>query len=544
MKSNITHILQRISLLVALSFFVACTDYLDVTPKDRVSDDYVWESASSADLILNEIYGGIYAPINETDPIENFSDNAINPMQYNAYSRSTYNIGAYTPSNTPNNIWSGCYHYIRACNLFIENVSVTDFNEDWKKLRLAEARFLRAYYYHQLWMQYAGVPIITNVLDYNTQGEQIFRERNTEDETFDFLVDELQQIESDLPRIAESKGRVTQGAALTLKAWCELFKASPQRNPSNNKERWATAASTYKKVIDLDVYELFPDYESLFYDDNDNNKEYIFSKQVLQGTGGSREGFLGPSWVNGSLMSWNGSVPTQELVDSYVMENGLPITDPASGYDPQNPYVNREKRFYQSICYYGSTWLGEYMEIPSNIAEPQGGSATGYYWRKTIDPKYTVFGDNRLSGADWPFFRYAEVLLGYAEALNEANGPTSEVYNAINQVRERSDLPELEEGLTQEQMRTSIYRERRVELAFEDKRWLDLLRLKLAESEINGYVLHGMQIEKQDDGTLTYSVVKNTFNIFQVFDRDKHYLLPIPQRAMDKNDKLVQNPNY
>src|SRR5690606_12803808 len=194
-----------------------------------------------------------------------------------------------------------------------------------------------------------------------------------------------------------------------------------------------------------------------------------------------------------------------ELIDEYAMANGLPISDPASGYNPQQPYKDREQRFYNDIIYDGSDWMGfesvywtgsgSLNELDLNLVSTNR-PATVYHLRKGIESEYYVNGWNYLSSANWVIIRFAEVLLSYAEAQNEAAGPDASVYDAINQVRARVELPPLQTGLSQDEMRTAIYRERRVELCFEDKRWLDLIRLRLAEDLIPGTV-HTMKIEKE-----------------------------------------------
>jgi hypothetical protein len=432
--------------------------------------------------------------------------------------------------------------------LFIEKVNASALPDDWKRVRLAEARFLRAYFYSLLWTYHGGVPVITDVLNINEQGDADFRARNTSEETADFIISECAAIEADLPVSAES-GRATKGAALTLKGYTELFNASPLKNPSNDLARWEQAATTFKKVMDLNKYSLFPDYTTLFYEENNNNVEVIFSRQHLGGTGlANYIGQIGPRFVNGSLTGWGHVDPTQDLVDEYAMANGLPITDPASGYDPQDPYVNREKRFYQSIIYDGSVWLGATMIMKQGVGSLNAtdlnnssiSTRTGYYVIKGVNPKYAGAQDNGNS-ANWIIFRYAEVLLSYAEARNEATGPDQSVYDAINAIRHRSDLPDLPGNLSQTDMRKAIYRERRVELAFEEKRLPDLLRLRLAETKLNGTV-HAIKIEIVN-GKTVYTVVPAGGGE-KHFDPAKNYVLPIPQSAIDKNPKLDQNPNY
>lgn len=538
---------SKVILLLLMLGGFSCKKFLEVSSKEQISDATLWTSTSNADLFLNNIYQGIPGPFNTPDPTENYTDDAMNGIN-GQQSRVLYANSLYTPSNAPNQ-W-GQYLNIRKCNLFIEKVTNSALPEAWKRQRLAEARFLRAYYYMLLWTYHGGVPIITNVLNQNAQGDEIFHERNTSAETFQFISDECASISDDLPLTAES-GRVTKGAALALKGWCELFEASPLRNPDNDESKWAAAAATNKQLIDLSIYDLFSNYETMFLEANNNNVEVIFAKQYLGGTtlGGSREGFQGPWMVNGVQLAWGGVNPTQELVDEYAMANGLPISDPASGYDPQNPYLNRENRFYQSIVYDGSIWLGDEMVMKqgagsrnaTDLSNTNEATNTGYYLRKGLDPQYAVNGNHQLSSANFIIFRYAEVLLSYAEAQNESSGPDQSVYDAINNVRARSQLPALQGGLNQEQMRTAIHRERRVELAFEERRWYDLMRLKLAENNLNG-TLQAMLIEKVNDNWV-YKVIPAPDGS-RTFYANKNYLLPIPQSAIDQNQKLFQNPNY
>ncbi len=547
-------IMIKMKIAAVLVFVLAlavssCQNYLDVIPKERVSDATLWAETGNADLFLNGIYGSIRGPIDFFDHGDNYTDNSISQYLWSG-SRSLYVLGIETPGTTSSlQQWSQ-FTNIRKCNVFISKVEASDLNPDWKKVRIAEARFLRAYFYSVLWTTYGGVPIITDVLDRNTQGDEIFRARNTDAETYQFIVDECAAIAADLPAVPGAS-RAGKGAALTLKAWCELFNASPLKNVSNDKSRWALAAATYKQVMDLGVYSLFPDRETLFFESNNNNSEVIFDKTYLGGTniGNSRSGLQPIGVVGGAQQSWSGVNPTQELVDEYAMANGLPITDPNSGYDPQNPYKDREKRFYQDINYDGAFWMGfesvywtgsgSLNELDLNFGSTNR-PCTVYHPRKGIEPQYYVNGHNLLSSANWVIFRFAEVLLGYAEAQNEV-GPDESVYDAINQVRARVDLPPLKAGLTQEELREAIYRERRVELCFEDKRWPDLIRLKLAEKLIPGTV-HTMKIERVN-GEKVYEVVP-TGGTNRAFDPAKNYLLPIPASAMNQNNKLVQNPGY
>lgn len=535
--------LSLASILIATS----CNKFLDVLPKSQVSDGTLWTNTGNADLFLNGIYASLPRAYNTADPIDNYSDDSMNDLIYE-YSRSTFAMSNFDASNGPNQ-WQH-FANIRKCNLFISKAEQSQLPDDWKKKRLAEARFLRAYFYHILWMNHGGVPIIKDVLNYNEQGDEIFRARATSEEVFTFINEELEEISDELPERSDI-GRATKGAVLTLKGWCELFWASALNNPSNDKVRWEKAAQTNQQVIDLGLYDLFSDYQAMFYEENNNNIEEIFSRQYLGGTtlGGSREGLTGPSSAGEVSRSYGGVRPTQNLVDAYFMANGLPITDPASGYNPQDPYKNREKRFYQSISYNGAEWLGFEMVYVKgsgskneiDLSDGNFGSNTGYDLVKGMNPKYAIQGDQKLNSANQKFFRFAEVLLSYAEARNEAYGPDLSVYESVNQVRQRSELPPLKAGMTQSEMRRAIRQERRVELAFEQKRLFDLFRWKTAEVELNGN-LKGMKIEKRGND-LFYTVI-DAAGGKRSFYPEKNYVFPIPQTAIDRNKNLVQNPNY
>jgi len=463
--------------------------------------------------------------------------------------------------------WGHLYSLIRKCNVFLQDAAANQgsYTAAWYAQRVAEVKFLRAFFYTYLYTNYGGVPVITTPLD-NLNGSELFYPRSTIDQTEAFIETDLNAAAAILP-VAQSSadlGRPTKGAALTLKGWVQLFYASPLINTSNDLSRWSNAAATNLSVMNLGVYSLFNPagdtaaYKDQFLAKNNWNSEQIFCKAyALPGKGHKREGVLGPVIVNGGEQAWGNIAPTQNLVDDYQMDNGLPITDPNSGYNPQKPYVGRESRFYQSIVYDGSTWQGEIWEsrIGGNNQIDLGSSSdisnTGYNGRKTLDE--SINGQTSLgtspNTSNYSFYRYAEVLLSYAEAQNEAVGPDASVYSAINAIRARVALPALPGGLSQQAMRTDIRRERRLELTFEDKRWYDIRRWDITTKPgPNGYpasgVLtspeYGMVITKSSSGTLIYTptvVFRNNFSEYM-------NLLPISQSVLSQNTKLTQNPGY
>ena len=330
---------------------------LDIAARDRLTDASVWTDQGTADVFLNDIYGVLPDGNNWYDPFDNWSDNSICGFGW-PLSRTQAQQANYTPSTLA--FWTGLpydwgtnYNYIRKTNIFIAKVGASSLSADFKKSRLAEARFLRAYFYQLLWMSYGGVPVITQPLNVTQQGDSIFKARNTFEETTTFITGELAAVAADLPE-ANEPGRITKGAALALKGWCELF-----------AKQYAASAATNKDIIDNlgngKVYDLFPDYGGLFMPENNGSKEGIFYRQYIPRVkGGRNEGYNGPTFTKGGTeTSWGGVNPTQELVDDYAMDNGLTISDPASGYNAQTPYIHRESRFYQTIVYDGSYFYND-----------------------------------------------------------------------------------------------------------------------------------------------------------------------------------------
>lgn len=533
----------------------SCSDKaLDVEPRDRLTDENVWTDPNTADLFLNDIYTGLPDGNVWYDPVENWSDNSICGYAWPT-SRGLIQQSLQSPSN-PNISgdiggiydWTTQYTNIRKCNIFIKNVTASSvLADDYKKEKIAEARVLRAYFYQILWTTFGGVPIITDVLNVDNQGDSVFRPRSTSEETLQFITQELAEAYNDLPDMPSS-GKVGKGAAMVIKGWCELFGG-----------KYADAAASNKKIMDELSYTLDPDYAALFLTKGNGSKEAILYREYNppgQGKGGFLDGTIGPTFTkDGAETSWGGINPTQELVDDYAMDNGKIISDPTSGYNSQKPYEHREQRFYQSIVYDGSYFyndtiytrrdIGSKNEI--DLTDRDDASQTGYYMRKRLDDKNLVLGAANWSGytsyQNYIIFRYADVLLNYAEAQNEVAGPDASVYEAVNKIRERSALPDLPAGLSKDEMRTAIRRERRVEFAFEDKRFWDLIRWRIAEINLNK-PLHGISITVGANGVLQYAPIEAKGGDRKFYARN--YLFPIPQDVIDKNPKLQgqQNPGY
>jgi hypothetical protein len=598
MKTNKNYfLLYGCILLLAVGLYSCKKDFLDNTDKTKLTDVNQWASEGNADIFLNDIYNNLPDMYNSPENLDNFTDDNDAGFYYGSWN---FKQGIVNPASTYYVIWGGdagtadisrfnwtdAYNTIRKCNLFIQKIAANrkNFSDDWYNKRLDEVRFLRAFYYSNLFLHLGGVPIITEPQT-RDDSTTLFKARNTYEETFNFLVSSLDTVVNDQYLAVKynqgdaNAGRATLGAALMLKAWLQLNAASPAYNsatapggPDPNKiagfgnvdnSRWATAAATFKKFIDEygngSPYGLFSEDSTLWFEANEYNSEVIWDRQYVPTTMGSTfEQYGGPVWINGAYYTWGNYDPTQELVDQFFMANGKSITDPTSGYDPQNPYKNRERRFYKWIVYDGAPYKMDWMTKEDTIytridqvhpsknqidfASDDVGN-TGYYFKKKLNPLVRP-GGGPASGANYIYFRYTEVLLGYAEAQNEATGPDASVYDAINKIRERSDLPPLPDGLDQAQMRDAIHHERRVELCFENKRFYDIIRWKIADQVMN-VDKHAMKITNtspsNNSGVWKYEVVP--LNHPHTFDM-KMYLTPIPQPVIAQNPKLVQNPGY
>lgn len=406
---------------------------------------------------------------------------------------------------------------------------------------IAEARFLRAFAYFDLAKTFGKAPLIIYAQDMK---EDLMVKPSSFGELVEFICDECDECFSDMYKVVpeDEIGHAGQGAFLSLKSRALLYYASPLNNPSNELNRWEAAAEAAEAVMDLGVYELYDatdtPYYSVAFDETAGNKEVIFSRRFLFPEMTTN---IHMQWSydaqNHDYGSWNGLYPTQNLVDAFETTDGKLITDPDSIYDPQNPYANRDSRFYQSIVYHLSMWEG--YQVRFDLYQPTAVCARcGYGLKKFIEehigPADDLYVGTYAQDNDWPYFRYAEILLNYAEARNEAlAAPDAKVYDAINEVRARSGQPGLPEGLSQDKMRERIQNERRVELLLEEHRFFDLRRWKQA-SKLKE-TIRGMKVT-EENGVFVYTVsdIENRY-----FTEDNYYL-PIPQSEQEKNPYLAE----
>ena len=545
-----------ISILFIASMAYSCKKVLDVKPTNFVSDDAVFKDITLTSQFVTNIYSSLLSGFDRrdaglgqdwsvgfglldmaTDDIEAHASLNVNLLQAGDLNSSN--------SNFTIEMWQANYVLIRKANTLLARIDAVPTTDEALKARLkAEARFLRAFGYAELVKAFGGVPLI---ITEQAISDDLSVPRSSYDDCVKFIIAECDAAAADLLLTYPDAdlGRATKGAALTLKARMLLYYASPLNNPSGDAQRWAEAAKAAKAVMDLNVYDTHPDYYRLFMDKT-GNKEVIFAKKFAR-PGRTHEtawklamSIEAPSVIGGA---WGGFHATQNLVDCYETTDGKLITDATGNYDKNDPYKNRDSRLDKSVLRNGSSWKGVTVETfeGGNANKPTNGdrTKTGYGLKKFIDEKY-VSADAVYQGADndWIYMRYAEVLLIYAEAQNEAVGPDVNVLAAINKVRRRSGQPDLT-LLGKSQMRDKIRNERRVELSFEEHRFFDVRRWKLGSTYFNQPVKR-VKIVKNANGSFTY-----TDEVLENRQYKEHYnLLPIPQMELERNNKLVQNPGY
>lgn len=529
-------------LLTILLFATSC-DFMEFDYYDGpVTEAQFWNLDRSARGQLNQGYAYLQEGYNRYSGamLAAGCDEAVN-SDLNS-SVNIFNNGTWSPSRTLDDVYSTNYNGIRQVNVFLANAKRANITPatDIPRLR-GEAFFLRAFYHFELMKRYGGVIIVNKV--YSTS-DNLDLPRNTFTETVNQILADCDSAILVLPLsttqyAATNKGRATKSAALALKSRTLLYAASPLNNASNDVMLWQKAAAVSKELIDSKRHSLYSSYANIFnYSVAAYNTEVIFA--TTANTRNDIETNNAPISFNGALGRTN---PTQELVDAYEMKTGLQITDPASGYNPANPYSNRDPRLAQSIFYNGSVFKGTpvhtFVGGKDGIDQSINATKTGYYMAKFLSGS-AIWNQvtNSTVRRPWVIFRYAEILLNYAEAQNEAVGPDASVYDAINQIRKRAGMPNLPAGLTKDQMRARIRNERRVELAFEEHRFFDVRRWKIGEQTF-GKPVTGMKIISNGP-SYTYERFTVETRIFS----EKAYRYPIPQFEIDKTTKLVQNPGY
>lgn len=571
--------------LLAAPVFTSCEEmfgnFLDRQPSNNLEEKDVWNSWVNA----RNFYYDIYNYLRDGKAlISNSWMDATTDLAMTSYSwggaRSSFNIGNYYASSGASELkdtWGHYYRGIRKCNKLLENISSvpTDADETYEQ-RIAqenrfkaEARFFRAYFYWELCLRYGAVPIITESLDPNDDGINDIP-RPEISTCFNFILSELSDSYEYLDEIVADAdlGRITRGASLALQSRIKLYLASP-RYAHLNIVTWGDAVTGAEMFIQRfgpinGLFDRISGDKGLNYQAAVNNRNVDGNKEVIFWRNGGR----GDWWRNESPVGYGGNggnSPSQNLVDMYDMADGsspflnydatgapvynalgIPEVNLLSGYSDQDPYSNRDPRFYYSVLHNGAYWWSRPIDTTEGGRDKPTGNAnatpTGYYGRKYMDDGKCHYVNGGDMYRNWVFIRYAEVLLNYAEAKNEAEGPSAEVFHALQQLRDRvgmtarlSDRTDLQ---SKEALRNFIRKERTIELAFEDHRAWDVRRWNVAVEALSRPI-YGMEITSKGDNEFSYRRKISQTRVFS----ENMYLYPIPEEEIWKTG-MENNPGW
>lgn len=531
---------------ILLVITTACSDFLDTVPHDSLVPVSAWKTESDAEKFLVGCYSG-WVNVDEL-----FYWDATTDIGFANFARDSWRYmsnGSMTAS-TVYNFYN--YYKIRLCNTFLQNVEQIQFtDENIKNNMIGQVKTIRAYQYFVMNWWYGGVPIIDNF----ESADEAKVKRNSEEEVKKYIYNELDQAIPMLNDIPQKRGYIAKGTALAIKMRSALY-----------YEDWQRAKEAAQQIINLNQYDLEPNYANLFMVEGQNSKEIIASLQYLEDTYSLYH--IGMCLYNNEEGGWSGVVPLQNLVDIYEMDNGLTKEEAGDYYDASHPYANRDPRMEMTILYPGRNWDGwifntldkECLNANGDLVingnyptSSDNSSSTGLSWAKYVGTGRNYYPDKFATNATPIIFRYAEVLLSYAEADNELNGPSDAIYNKLDSIRNRVGMPKVDRQKygTKEKLRDLIRRERCVEFAGEGLRKADILRWKDLEGKMVAEDVLNTTITRVT-GTVDYTekdpgkraTISGTVNLDTRIFLPIHRYLPIPKDAIDKNPNLKQNPGY
>ncbi len=539
---------------------LSCDDkYLERYPLDSPSNETFITNEAELEMAITGVYNNLWYSFSGTpfslvlDYTSDIGwDRNTNDMQALA-------LGVGNADNTfVSDVWRHFYAGISRCNNILdkaENIRNIVPEDKFNQL-IAEARFFRAYNYFYLNELYGGVPLVNHMLNL----EESQTARSSKEEVTDFILSELDLAKPFLLKDTHTtnRGRANLASALALKSRVALY-----------NQRWEEAAAAAKEIMELGTYTLHDDFSELFSYAGERSKEIILSVQYEQGV---QVHAIANQFYSRLAKGFSGKIPVQSMVDSYECIDGKSI-DKSELFDPAKPFENRDPRLTQTIVLPQTRFIGYMFEThpdsvmtwnfnttpASRVSNTDVTNAyatfSGYLWRKYAD----IADRDAPANADIDIilFRYAEVLLNYAEAKIEANQIDQSVYDAINMVRQRPsvEMPPITPGKTQQELRSVVRKERKYELAAEGLRLFDIKRWKIAHEVMPGKLrgrIRGALLETaptiDENGTPNYDNVPNQAKMrvieTRTYDQNRDYLWPIPRLEMEVNTQLDQNPNY
>lgn len=557
-------------------FFINCSEkgLMDETDLDQVNTEKVYSDVELTRKVLMDLYGrmreltdknsGTFSRYQSIVTTTTMLDNATDDGTGNA--KRAYNLptvqsmvtSAISPNNNFvafSNPWNFYYKAIRNANIFIANVDKSPLVEPEKSQAKAEARFLRALYYHELMRWFGPLVISTESMD-----PFAFKTTKREDmeTTIRFIVNEFDAVSK--PGVLPDKwddsnyGRITHGTALGYKARTLLYGASPLYKSMGSTVTWQEAADAANELISLNLYQLYVDgttpaksYKRLF------NTRFNSESMLLYLRADDNDLYnCFPTVDNWNVNKEGGTNPSQALVDSYDMIDGqepilgyqadglTPVINTATNYSEATPYANRDPRFAQSVLYDGGTWpwVNKVKDKKLDISTPWNWFS-GYFLVKYLDDRIDHQANSKTF-MGFQMMRYAEVLLNYAEAINEAGDNLQNrnlALTQINAIRTRAGITGTLQAadFTQSQLRERIRKERRIELCFEEHRFFDIRRWDIAKVVMNKAAAG---ITKSTTGQYTRVKLEDRF-----YDTRINFM-PIPLAEVNNCPLIYQNTGY
>lgn len=581
--------MKKIYAILSLIICCSCSDLFDKTNLESMGSDVVWTDPILIETYVNNLYAK-YPTWNREE--SDASDEARNG--YRTHGAWRIVKGEWGLESNSQAYWA--YNYVRKCNEILKNVAPQEMNQKQKNRILGEVTFLRATAYFKMVIRYGGVPLILEPQGFDSP--DLYPARASIEEIFDFITKEYDKASGLLADFKKHDdknfGRVTWGACKAMEARAYLFWASPLYNTKKDAALWGKAVQINKELIDTELYSLKGNVRDLFLDRQSPENIFAIYYKMPERYHGLDAWCKPLSIANSDAAHWG---TLQELVDAFPTINGLPITDDKT-YDPLNPYDKRDPRLQAFIVvndtkYCGRTQYNYYdlgtidpsfpkeeahrfksWEAKGEFQDAAGSahnSLTGYLCRKMIEED---LGKDEYSygwGSTTPFIeiRLGEVLLNYAEALNET-GDIKGACAQLEKIRMRAGIlnPEVpaKNKINKDELRKFIQNERYIELCYEQKRYWDLRRWKIAETALGGRKFSGMKVflnlldnsdiiskpeYKNASFTEQLDMLKKTWTykryevdeVPYVFDA-KMYFMPIPRNEMETNPNLKQNEGW
>lgn len=525
--------------LFSTSIFSCGDSFLDVTPKDRLTDATFWSNEQDVTMALNGCYRG-WESIFNIVYLDAASDNGYEQFNYNYQSIANGTLRASSSIGTGSAFVDGfstrwfLFDRNRKYNNFLKKVEDVEMDANLKRQYQAEVRFLRAYDYFNKVMLYGDMPLVKELIEDPTESNL---SRTPKAEIEAFILDELNAVAQILPEknVIESKGHITKGAALALKARLELYLG-----------KYEDAQASATAVIAMPCYELFPQYEEMFWPSSEStNKEVILDVEYMPNDYSSR---LPQANLPATEGGWSAVNALWPLIEAYETINGKSIHDDPT-YNPDEPFKNRDPRMTQTILCPGEWYYNRYYNPLDQFIDGQAdrknldyfaeaaASRGGLLVKKYIFPM--TIDEANVYDANAIVIRLAEMYLTFAECALKTGRDQDKALTYINNIRKRVGMPDAA-ALTEELVRN----ERRVELAFEGLRYFDLKRWNLGPATLNGWAI-GCRDGSVDSQTGKVTWKDNFLRLEErVFYPERNYLLNIPQAELDRNPNMTQNPGY